>query len=236
MSALFENYESEYMAQSKTISNLLSEVRSQSGEQRKATMAGVERAFSAANNILRQMELEIRSLPPASKNKLTPRLRKYQADLTVLKRDMRRIGSQTSAQASRDELMAGAAPGAGAASLGTGGGAIMSTREIAQRQRILDGKRRLEETSNRLSNAQRLALESEEIGANTLSELHQQREIIERADRNLYIADDNVSRGHKLVRTMNRRLVTTKIITGVIVLLILGTIFTIIYFKWIKKK
>merc|ERR1711991_888898 len=121
----------------------------------------------------------------------------------------------------------------GGAAAGSGG--VVSTREMEQRQRILDGKRRLEETSNRLTNAQRMALESEQIGVETLGELHAQRAVIERADRNLYIADENTSRGASYVRSMNRRLVTTRIIVCIIIFVIIATIAIILYFKFGKK-
>jgi vesicle transport through interaction with t-SNAREs protein 1 len=49
-----------------------------------------------------------------------------------------------------------------------------------QRSRLLQGTQRLENASKRLEDAHRLALETESIGIGTLSDLHRQRQQIER--------------------------------------------------------
>ena len=45
-----------------------------------------------------------------------------------------------------------------------------------QRDRLLSGTERLERGSDRLREAQRVAYETEEVGASILNDLHQQRE------------------------------------------------------------
>lgn len=192
-------------------------------EERKATMRKIERDLESVDRILQQMDLDIRTQQPAAKARLTPRLRQFQADVITLKKDVRRLESSSANAASRADL------------LGDPGAAPVSSREMDQRQRILDGKRRLEESSNRIQNAQRIALESEQIGQNVLGDLHEQRQIIERADKNLYQADANVRIGHGYVTSMNRRLICMRVAVALVILVLLAAIITIIYFKYIKK-
>jgi vesicle transport through interaction with t-SNAREs protein 1 len=56
-----------------------------------------------------------------------------------------------------------------------------------QRSRLLQGTQRLENASKRLEDAHRLALETETIGIGTLSDLHRQRQQIERTRDGVYL-------------------------------------------------
>jgi vesicle transport through interaction with t-SNAREs protein 1 len=52
-------------------------------------------------------------------------------------------------------------------------------KELDHRQKILAGSAKLEESNDRLSNAHRIAVETENIGGNVLAEMYGQRKQLE---------------------------------------------------------
>lgn len=74
-----------------------------------------------------------------------------------------------------------------------------------QRQRLLTGTHRLNDASKRLENSHRVALETEEIGAQTLAQLRQQREQITHANATLDEANSFMDRNMRILKDMSRR-------------------------------
>lgn len=79
--------------------------------------------------------------------------------------------------------------------------------QLAQRQQLLSGTDRLNRSSNRLRESQRIALETEQIGASTLGNLHQQREQITNTRERLLESESYTDRSIKTLRGMARRYV-----------------------------
>lgn len=76
-----------------------------------------------------------------------------------------------------------------------------------QRQRLLTGTNRLQDASKRLADSHRIALETEEIGAQTLGTLRNQREQIVRANERLDETNSFMDRNVRLLKDMSRRFV-----------------------------
>ena len=74
---------------------------------------------------------------------------------------------QTAAASERDQLLQSRNPD-------------LEAQMQDQRGRLLQGTERLEESSRRLDDAHRMALETTQLGIDTLSDLHRQRQQIER--------------------------------------------------------
>jgi vesicle transport through interaction with t-SNAREs protein 1 len=74
-----------------------------------------------------------------------------------------------------------------------------------QRSKLLQGTQRLENASKRLEGAHRLALETESIGIGTLSDLHRQRQQIERTRDGLQQADSWIAKSQGLLKNMQRK-------------------------------
>lgn len=75
----------------------------------------------------------------------------------------------------------------------------------AQRQRLLQGTATLEDGQRRLEESNRIALETEDLGADILRDLRGQREQIEHSRDTLRQADGNIDRSSKTLTTMIRR-------------------------------
>jgi vesicle transport through interaction with t-SNAREs protein 1 len=116
------------------------------------------------------MEMELNSLPPATKNRLQPRLRNYRTDYEKSRTDLKRVAGTKS---DREELLAGAY---------NGDSVDVEIQSMDQRARLLAGTNRLNDASKRLADSHRVALETEQIGVSTLETLRMQRDQINRAN------------------------------------------------------
>lgn len=113
------------------------------------------------------MEVEIQGIPNSIKGQYQSRVKASKADLTRYKK----LAKETQNQSARAELL-GRAGGSPAADEPYGDDS--RTRLLAGTELLADGSRRLEES-------QRVALETEDIGADILRNLRGQREQIEHA-------------------------------------------------------
>lgn len=75
----------------------------------------------------------------------------------------------------------------------------------AQRTRLLSSTQTLSTSSGRLDNAQRLALEAEEIGGTVLGTLQDQRNVLEEARDGLETSEGNVRRARGTIGKMVRK-------------------------------
>ncbi|CDS11647.1 hypothetical protein LRAMOSA03910 [Lichtheimia ramosa] len=221
-SDLFASYEQDFQTVSDGIRNKIDQqIPSQSGEQRKATVRAVERELEEVDEILGQMEMEILNIPAPSRTRLQAKLRLYKSEAEKMKRDLRRANAVAPRSTDRDELF----------------GDMLSNQSdldastMDQRQRLLSGTERLGESSRRLEDSHRLALETEGIGVNILSTLKGQRETMLRARDTLAEADSYIDKASKTLKGMARRMATNKMITAAIILILVALIVLVIWTK-----
>lgn len=124
------------------------------------------------------MGLEIRELGPPMKNKYQTRIESFTAELTRLENEFKK--NRDSYERKREEL------------LGEG-----STEDFYdQKQRLIDNSEKLERGCKRLEVGYRVAIETEEIGNEILSDLNHQRETIQRSRNRVGSAEDNPNSQH----------------------------------------
>lgn len=78
-------------------------------------------------------------------------------------------------------------------------------QQLEQRQQLLSGTERLDRSSQRLRDSQRIANETEDIGRDTLADLQLQRETIQHTRMNMLESEGYVDRSVKTLRGMARR-------------------------------
>ncbi|KAJ3056577.1 hypothetical protein HK097_005974, partial [Rhizophlyctis rosea] len=134
------------------------------------------------------MEVELSSLAQPIRTRLTPRLRSFKEEIKKVRRDLtKHVG-----QSDRDQLL----------------GSHVVDFEVAsqdQRSRLLHGTERLQESSRRMDEARRIALETEAIGINTIETLAGQREQILRTRDRLSTADTWIAKSQGVLKGMQRR-------------------------------
>ncbi|KJE94506.1 hypothetical protein CAOG_05139 [Capsaspora owczarzaki ATCC 30864] len=232
-SELFENYEFEFTNISASITKKLSsQIPNFTGEQRKAAIKAVEKEIVQADEIVQGMELELKNAPAQFRPRLQTKLKTYQNELARIKKELRGLTNS----GNRDDLLGG---GSGAGSpAGFGGRSAYQDVEAQsndQRSRILDSHDRLNRTTGRLDNAQRVAAESEAIGQDILGELGTQRETIVRVRGRLHETDDNLTRSRRILNGMYYRIIQNRLIMYIIVLVLMGILGIVVYMRFFKK-
>ena len=109
------------------------------------------------------MRIEKQNIPTNLKSKVNTRFRNHQTDVDTASRKLTSLTSDRAALFGN--RYTDDPDGSGDANL-------------EQRQQLLSGTDRLERSSGRLRESQRIALETEEIGRNTIADLGRQRETI----------------------------------------------------------
>ncbi|KAI9753263.1 MAG: hypothetical protein M4579_005236 [Chaenotheca gracillima] len=213
-SELFSSYEADLRLVQADLNQKLDQIPDLSGEPRKAMCRQAEHALEEAHELLDQMRLEKQNIPSSTRNKVNQRFRNFESDVDVCKRKLKSLSDDRKALFG-DRYSDNPA--------GT-------DVQLEQRQQLLSGTDRLGRSSDRIRESQRVANETEQIGASTLADLHGQRSVIEHTRGNLLESEGYVDRSVKTLRGMSRRMATNRVITvaiiTVLVLLIIAVIFS----------
>lgn len=214
-SELFSNYEAELKLVQADLNQALDQVAELAGEQRKAAIGRAERSVEEAKELLDNMRMEKENLPANQKTKTNQRFRNYQTDIDLAKRKLDSLSSDRSALFGRRYT-----------------DNPTEDDQLAQRQQLLSGTDRLERSSGRLRESQRIAMETEDVGRNTLADLARQRETIEHTRQTLLESEGYTDRSNKTLRGMARRMATNKIITIAIITVLVLLIVAVVVSKF----
>ncbi|OCL10527.1 vesicle transport v-snare protein VTI1 [Glonium stellatum] len=211
----FSSYEAELKLVQADLNQKLDQIPELSGEPRKAAVRQAERALEEANELLDQMRIEKPNIPAPAKSKINQRFRNFESDIDSLRRKLKSLsddrkalfGSRYTDSPTTDD-------------------------QLEQRQQLLSGTERLERSSGRLRESQRIALETEDVGRNTLADLSRQRETIEHTRATLLESESYTDRSIKTLRGMARRMATNRIITIAIITVLVLLIVAVIVSKF----
>ncbi|KAI4172305.1 MAG: hypothetical protein LQ346_008622 [Caloplaca aetnensis] len=214
-SELFASYEAELKLVQADLNQKLDQISELSGEPRKSAIRLAERTLDEANELLGQMRIEKQNIPSATRSKANQRFRNYESDVDAQKRKLKSMsddrkalfGNRYSDNPDHDQ-------------------------QLEQRQQLLSGTDRLDRSSQRLRDSQRIANETEGIGRDTLADLQLQRETIQHTRMNMLESEGYVDRSVKTLRGMARRMATNRIITVAIITVLVLLIFAVIYSKF----
>jgi len=213
-SELFSSYEAELKLVQADLSQKLDQIPDLSGEPRKAAISQAERALEEVNELLDQMRIEKQNIPSASRTKINQRFRNHESDVDAAKRKLRSLADDRSAL------------------FGSRYSDNPSDVQLEQRQQLLSGTERLDRSTQRLRDSQRIANETEAIGASTLGDLYRQREVIQHTGDTLLESEGYVDRSVKTLRGMARRMATNRIITVAIITVLVLLIIAVIVSKF----
>lgn len=222
MANLFDEYEQEFNDLLQGVQRDFATLAELSGEKRKALVLRIENNLDAAEQNLRSMEMEALGVSSA-RDRLKPRVDNYKKELSNMRREFRRVKSAASTVATRktrEELL----------EEGTATSDDYAAAEQDHRQRLLDGTRRLEQSSDHIQRSLQISHETEQIGGQILGDLYDQRQTIERTRQGLRDTNANVKGSRKLLSIMGRRDVLNKIILVAIILGLIGVIGIIVFF------
>lgn len=209
--------EEEFLHIMATLRLKMKQVTALSGERKKLAVREAERELEEAEDILRQMQNYARTQSAGSG--ATAKIQTFQADLSRTRREFDRAAK---AGAQRDELF------------DAGGGASddLAVRSLDQRSALLQDRHMLEDGRDRLAQTRAVSQRTEEIGVNILGNLGNQRDALLRADAHLSGTDEQLSRGRRILRAMDRRVMTNKLVLVLIAVFLAASIGALVYFRW----
>ncbi|TGZ51432.1 vesicle transport through interaction with t-SNAREs 1a [Temnothorax americanus] len=213
MASLVDSYEQQYAVLTADITAKIARIRLQSGGEKRAFVQDVDRQIEEAQELLEQMELEVRGMNGAARDRLRGRVESHRAELKRL----------------TQEFQAAKKPKEDFTEITVEEPWENNVTED-QRKRLLDASEKIERSGRTLQNGYRMALETEEIGSQVLKELHEQRETIQRGRGRLRETDTELGRGSRLLSGMIFRSLQQRIIlAGVALVLIIVACFVIYY-------
>jgi len=208
----FKQLEDEYHAITGALSRKISSLQStQDAGERRALIQEADADVYEATSLLKKMETEIRTYPYNLKSQCQQQVRVFTSSLDAQKKDLERLKS--------------------------GGTATRSGRQKAQadpRKLLLEAKYEVDQSEQSLLATQRTIAVAQESGASTLVTLHGQRDQIIHAHNTVKDTDDILVRARRTLMRIARRTVTNKLITATIILLELGAVGVIVWYRWIR--
>lgn len=103
------------------------------------------------------------------------------------------------------------------------------------RQLVLEGRSVLERTGESIARSTQIAVETETIGTEVISELSDQRETLLRTKNRLTNTDEQLDNVKLILRRMKRNVLYNKLILILIIVLEAGILSTVSYLKFFKK-
>ncbi|GJN87347.1 hypothetical protein Rhopal_000296-T1 [Rhodotorula paludigena] len=217
-SSVFAEYETDLVQLLKGVEDKLKgEAVTLRGDQRKSLFRRIERELEEADEIIEQMELEAQTAD-VDKAELQGKLRTHKATLARHKQDLKSLA----AGADRDDLLSvGGSSRADHTAIEMGRADSPSFSQAqAQRSQLLSASDKLADGQRRLEESQRLALETEDVGAGILRDLRGQRDVLEHTRDTLYEADGSIDRASGTLRKMVRRAYQQRAVTYAIIALL----------------
>lgn len=211
-----ESFEQQYATLTAEITSKIGRIPSLSGVEKKMLISQVERHMEEAHELLEQMDLEVKGMPPSSRPKYQIRLKSYVTELSLLDKEMQRAKvTYRDENSTREELFENE-----------------SHLQDDQKQKLLDNTERLERSSRQLQGGYKLAVEAEQIGAQILGDLHSQREVIGKARERARETNYDLGKSSRIASSMIRGLVQQRTIlylTGAVIMvtIVIGIYFTV---------
>ncbi|VDI17792.1 vesicle transport through interaction with t-SNAREs homolog 1A-like isoform X2 [Mytilus galloprovincialis] len=210
MASLIETYEQQYATLTAEITHNINNISSTRGAEKQKYVRQVEKLFDEAKELLEQMDLEVKDLT-TDRQKYRTRVKSYQVELTKLETDVRR--AKLGIDSSRDELL---------------GDDTHDSED--QRRRLLDNTEMLDRATRRIEHGYKVTLETEQIGAQVIEDLSNQRESIQRSRSRLGEMNANLGKSSRLLSGMMKRIIQNRILLLGIGLILLIVIVVAIYF------
>ncbi|KAI0210550.1 Vesicle transport through interaction with t-SNAREs 1B [Lamellibrachia satsuma] len=189
-----------------------------SGEPRKRMLREIDRCIEEGTLMVQELEDEVKKAPPTYRSQMFSQIRQHRRELEQITKDLKH--ASTGQRGARPNTM-----GFGMA------GEFESTEDI-QRSRLMAGSEVLSRASESIARSHVVAVETEQIGQDTMDELGQQRETLTRTRDRLVETHYNLSKSRKILNNMARRMVTNKIVLIVIIILELAILAGVIYWKF----
>ncbi|CCE64408.1 hypothetical protein TPHA_0H02040 [Tetrapisispora phaffii CBS 4417] len=228
MSSLLSSYESEFKLTLEKARSNLREAKNQQLPQRNATLKEIEEEQDELLDLIDQMDIEINNTITGSNSqdraRLKSKLRDYQKFIV---NDVKQPLQKLMDERDRDMLFGGNGNENNLENNGS-----LQYMDDEQRQQLLKNHATLTKSGDRLTEATRIATETENIGSQIMRDLRSQRETLENARQTLFQADSYIDKSMQTIKTMSRRLVANKFISYAIIAVLILLILLVLFSKF----
>ncbi|KAM8838011.1 vesicle transport through interaction with t-SNAREs homolog 1A isoform 1-T1 [Spinachia spinachia] len=220
MSSDFEAYEQDFGTLTAEVTNKIGKIPKLSGEEKTQLVLNVDKQLEEVRELLEQMDLEAREIPIQSRAMYNSRMKSYKQEIEKLEKDFKRSRIAYSDEV-RNELLGDEAS--------SSENQLIKLRE--ERAHLLDNTEKLERSSRRLEAGYQIAVETEQVGQEILSNLNSDREKIQRARERLRETDANLGKSSRILTGMLRRIIQNRVLVFILGAIILLTIILAVYFN-----
>lgn len=212
--SIFDAYDSEFTSLSQDISRNISDFKANTSNSDKCASINrhVDALLLQAGDLLKQMEVEVRSHDSATRKVLTEKVNQYKRVLSSLRTDF----GKAKEESERGNLFAG-------------------TKSGEDRQRLLNTNEKLSRQNETILSAQRTVAATEDVAMDITNELARNREKIESSRDKVREFTGMTDTARRLINSMSRREVQQKMIMGFIAFVLVAAIGIVIWFTSIKK-
>ena len=191
------------------------------GEAKKRLIQVCSGLFEEANKSLDEMDREAKVAPLQFRAEMLANVRKVRKEVNSLQ-----------SQLTKARMQRPSTPSYGAAG---GGGFSGPPVQDQYRQQVLAGTEILSRTGESIYRAQQVAIQTDEAGNEIIHDLGSQRETLERTRGRLVETDLELSRSRRILRKMYFNVFSNKIILIVIILIEIGILSGVLYWKYGRK-
>ena len=212
-SDMFATYSGEFEDYRQQIGHKLEDYSAAEPEKRATLARRIVQDIDELGDIIKQMELEVRSHQGPERETLNGRLVAFRKSRQEIQKSWR-VAKERAEAGSRDSLLRGART----ASDGAG-------------QHRSDGEMDalLAKTNDRLADTRRTLADTERVGGSVLSDLDGQRRQLEASREKLHKADENIGMSLLVMKRMKGRATRNKISLVLMLVLLVGVIALMIY-------
>jgi vesicle transport through interaction with t-SNAREs 1 len=213
----FLSYEQDFKELRDSVKKRLENIQTRSGDAKHSELRQAQEELDDADEVLQSLRLAAEGLQQAQ---IKSRVKAFDSELAELKAHVRRAETFFGSEADRAKLFAGAA------------GGDLATTSADQRAQVQRDTERLKHSTDVIKNALRVAGETEQIGIDSLHQLEVQRETIQSSRFKIRGVDESLAVASRLMRSMGRRIMTNKLITMLLALIMIVGIVVIAWIKW----
>jgi len=244
---IFDNYSHEFQSLQQTLEKATikmktsEEINNDGGNNAilGETEAEMDDCLAEMEQLVRRMDLEARSGGGNGDAEQMKTVRECKAKAQELKGLVREAKERRAQTVSRAQLFASSSSGGGtgpAMLSSSNSGGVMGEQDRRREQNsaldsMMKNTARIEQTSERIRESKGRLIETEDLGAAILQDLHRQRETIIESRESLRGADDTLSASRKILQTMSRRAQQNKLLFYGVVTVLVITIITVAYKK-----
>ncbi|KAM5129658.1 vesicle transport through interaction with t-SNAREs homolog 1B isoform 2-T2 [Mantella aurantiaca] len=187
--AIHDTFRSHY----EQLQKIPEKLKSRHGEERKKILHNFEEKQIEANEMLMQMEKELKCAPPSFQSEMISKLRVYRRGLVQLQTETRNIYKSTGLmyEKSRKEFVRVEDE--------------QNNDFLSQRTLLLDGSKSLNRGTDSIARSHHIAAETDAIGQDIVEVLGGQREQLERTKDRLINTGENLSKSRKILRSISRK-------------------------------